>query len=210
MSEEQAKNDEEFEQEETNTSNDDLSTSDEIEEQELEAVVDEPVVEKSAYYDPSISFEDQLVAFFKKNRKSKVRHAAKIAATFVGKEQEVMTYLYHKYVDENIPIPGRKKIQKSILSEETELDVTPKKSKKGLIIIIILVLLIVGGGAVYMFKDKLMGGEHEMHQEETPETNEHVEEEETVEEPITQGEQEITTEEQAELDSVEAILDAAH
>lgn len=56
------------------------------------------------YYDPSKSFKTNLEEFFTKNRKSKLKHIAAIVEKFEGREEEVMRYLYYKYVVKPISI----------------------------------------------------------------------------------------------------------
>ncbi len=74
---------------------------------ELPKVAVEP--KPSKYFDPKKSFEKNLKDFFEKNRRSKLKFVSAIAEKFKGQEEEVMQYLYYKYVTRVGAIINRQK-----------------------------------------------------------------------------------------------------
>ncbi len=88
--------------------------NDDLNEQELQNIeenIAEQLPQNNHYYfDQSQSFLDNLTAFFKKYRPGKIKHAKALAKEYKGQEEEVLDYLYYKYVTRVNALVNKKRI----------------------------------------------------------------------------------------------------
>lgn len=172
---------------------------------------DEIIQEQDILKTPSYSkedFEEQLVSFFTKHRKSKLKFVPEIVKNFSQNQAEVMDYLNYKYVRRVEAIINNSSAGGFVRSAEGAVDnvVTEvkekSKSKLGLIIGVVVVLLVLAAAA-YFFKDKLMGTGEAFNATEQTKGLE-------PEEMKKEAKKSVTTSEKAYMDSMEAVLDGAN